>query len=243
MLWILGWVYLWVSTLNASTPPRDYWVWGGIAPTPEMSAARRLYVLQGEWALPPKVFNAALKPQGLAAFPWHGPELVLTFRLSTLNSPKDLAQTALERANRWKNRGARVVGFQFDFDSPTARLKQYAQFLRELRTAIGHGWLLSVTGLADWSSSARPAELENLQGVVDEVVFQLYRGASPIANLDTYAASLRKLRLPYRVGLLPQMEIPASLTLSPNLRGVVTFLTKEAPKNRVLQNKTPTEPS
>ena len=85
---------------------------------------------------------------------------------------------------------------------------------------------LSITGLMDWSAQGDPAVLAGLAGVADEVVIQTYQGRRTIPGYQAYMASLAKLPLPYKVGLVEggDWHAPSGLADDPDFKGYVVFL-------------------
>jgi hypothetical protein len=86
----------------------------------------------------------------------------------------------------------------------------------------------------DWASQAAPENLDRLAGVVDEIVFQTYRGHATVRNIDAYAARLSRLAIPFKLGLVEggDWREPASLAGNPNFRGFVVFLVNHAANAR-----------
>lgn len=64
------------------------------------------------------------------------------------------------------------------------------------------------------------------RGVVDEVVIQTYQGRRTIPGYESYLASLARLPIPYRIGLVQggEWRAPAGLNADPEFRGYVVFL-------------------
>ena len=103
--------------------------------------------------------------------------------------------------------------------------------MRDLRTRLPAGYRLSITGLLDWSSQANPAELAALRNTIDEIVLQTYQGRRTISNYRTYLASLMRLRIPFKIGLVQggEWQAPADLAENPWFRGYVVFLLNPVP--------------
>jgi hypothetical protein len=80
----------------------------------------------------------------------------------------------------------------------------------------------------DWGSNGDPEVINQLQGVVDEVVVQTYQGRRTIPNYRSYLPRIARLTLPFKIGLVQDgdWEAPAELTGSPWFRGYVVFLLK-----------------
>lgn len=112
-----------------------------------------------------------------------------------------LAQTVALR-EAWKD--LPLAGVEIDHDCGTARLPAYAEFLAQLKRALGKT-PLSITALPAW---LRAGELERVAAQTDEVVLQVHAVQSPRAGLfdpalarswiDRFAARVDK---PFRVAL------------------------------------------
>ena len=61
---------------------------------------------------------------------------------------------------------------------------------------------------------------------VDEIVVQTYQGRATIPGYERYLASLERLRLPYRIGLVEggAWRAPPGLEAGAGFRGYVVFL-------------------
>jgi hypothetical protein len=200
-----------------------YWLWAGVKPQPVLDGARTIYILEGEVrgadgaqliklrAATPKVDHA---------------DLWLVYRVETLIWEDDILPQMLADLARWKAAGNRVVGIQIDFDAATKGLSGYAAFLRGLRTRLPADCKLGVTGLLDWSSQGDSVGLNALAGAVDEVVLQSYQGRDTIKRYQGYLASLDRLHMPYKIGLVQNGEwrAPPALASDPDFKGYVIFL-------------------
>jgi hypothetical protein len=71
-----------------------------------------------------------------------------------------------------------------------------------------------------------PSALRQLCDTSDEIVVQTYQGRRTIPGYERYLASLRRLSMPYRVGLVAggRWRAPAALATDPAFRGYVVFL-------------------
>jgi len=100
---------------------------------------------------------------------------VLRFNDVKCPSPK-LIDTLLRSYQEMKleaqHKGRRLIGLQLDYDCPSKRLADYAQFLKALRGALPKEELLSITALLDWFGP-RTAVAEVIRQV-DEFVPQFY---------------------------------------------------------------------
>ncbi len=71
-----------------------------------------------------------------------------------------------------RRRNLHVVGVQFDIDSPTSALPQYAAFLAAMRKVLPPGLEISITALLDWFRSG--TAITGVVEQVDEFVPQFY---------------------------------------------------------------------
>lgn len=200
-----------------------FFLWAGVTPSPVLDKARTIYILDGEVrARGPLVFTP-LRPQAPRI---DHADIWLTIRLERLDWDAPMHRRMLDEIARWQASGTRVAGLTLDFDTQTRGLANYAQFLRKVRAHLPPQYRLSVTGLMDWSVNADPAALDDLAGVVDEVIVQTYQGRKTIPGYQAYIARLGTLPLPFRVALVEDGEwhVPEQLHAMPNFRGYVVFL-------------------
>lgn len=206
----------------------SFWVWGGVKPQPVLSRARTLYILQGQVA--EKEIEAGRKavviPQGTAVGRIADREVWLVYRATTLEWTPETVRAVLARLERWKLSGCRAAGVQIDFDVKTRRLPEYVRFLQELRSRVPTEYRLSITGLLDWANNGDPEAINGLKHVVDEVVVQTYQGRSTVKNYQAYLPALKRLALPFKIGLIQngEWQAPADLESNPFFRGYVVFL-------------------
>ena len=207
-----------------------FWLWAGVPPPQVLAEARTVYILQGQIDPPRRGSGgtARMIAQGIAVPRLRQGEVWLAYRAHTLRWPPQILPTILAQARRWKQAGNPVVGIQIDFDARTRHLQDYAAFLRDLRARLPPEYRLSITGLLDWGSNADPDAINQLQGVVDEVVVQTYQGRRTIPNYRAYLPRIARLTLPFKIGLVQdgEWEAPAALAASPWFRGYVVFLLK-----------------
>lgn len=198
-----------------------FFVWAGVHPPDSVKRARTVYLLAGEVRAEDNGHLVSLRP----GTPHVPPELWMTVRVERLDWREDVYREIFGDLARW-SRAGRVAGLQIDFDAHTHGLANYARFLGDLRRRLPAHYRLSVTGLMDWSAQADPVALAGLAGVVDEVVIQTYQGRRTIPGYERYMASLRRLPLSYRVGLVEggEWREPPGLTADPHFKGYVVFL-------------------
>lgn len=200
-----------------------FFLWAGVEPSPVLARARTLYLLDGEVRAGDPARIVPLRPQAPRIA--HA-EVWLVIRTERLDWQEGVYHQVLSDAARWEASGTRLAGVQIDFDAATKGIGGYAAFLADLRRRLPARYRLSVTGLMDWSANGDPAQLARLHGVVDEVVVQTYQGRRTIPGYAGYIAGLRRLPLPYRVGLVEggEWRAPPELEQDPGFRGYVVFL-------------------
>ncbi|MNO56900.1 hypothetical protein D3C76_474230 [compost metagenome] len=232
--WLLALLLLPAAQAQAGrVDARDYdafWLWSGVAAQPVLAQARTLYVLQGQID-EPRHSPARLIAQGIAVPRLSRGEVWVVYRAHTLRWPEDVYRTLFAQLRRWRQAGNPVVGVQIDFDARTRYLDEYALFLRDFRQRLPADYRLSITGLLDWSSNAEPEAINQLKGVVDEVVVQTYQGRHSIPDYAAYLPRVSRLQLPFRIGLAQygEWEAPDYLEKSPWFRGYVVFLQNPEP--------------
>lgn len=209
----------------ARVDPADYdavFLWAGVPSSAVPKRAKTVYLLAGEVRAADERF-VSLRPGTPNG---SGVSLWCTIRIERLDWSEEVYRTVFTTLSRWKSAGNRVDGLQVDFDARTRGLADYARFLADLRRRLPAEYQLSITGLMDWSAQGNPRELKDLAGVVDEVVIQTYQGRETIPGYEKYMASLARLPLPYRVGLVENgvWNPPEGLEKEKNFKGYVVFL-------------------
>ena len=236
------WLWVWMAA-DASSPTavapateksirvdaasyRQFWLWGAVKPQPVLRQAQRLYLLQGHISQQGEAVR--LQPQGLPPSPLKVPELWLSYRVATLEWQPGVVRDLLRQRAAWQAKGNRVIGIQIDFDAATPKLASYADFLRGLRQQLPADCQLGITGLLDWGANGDVTTLNGLSGVVDELVVQTYRGRATVDHYAHYLPALRRLTLPFKLGLVQggewQPEWQRQFASQPNYRGEVVFL-------------------
>ncbi|MBO3276018.1 DUF3142 domain-containing protein [Pseudomonas schmalbachii] len=233
MRWLLALWLLHGAAAQADTVRAEdydaFWLWSGVAAQPVLAQARSLYVLQGQISAS-RHGGVRLIAQGIAIPRLTRGEVWVVYRAHTLRWSEDIHRTLLAQLRRWRRAGNPVVGVQIDFDARTRYLGEYAAFLRDFRQKLPPDYKLSITGLLDWSSNAEPEAINQLRGVVDEVVVQTYQGRHSIPDYAAYLPRVSRLQLPFRIGLAQygQWQAPDYLARSPWFRGYVVFLQNPA---------------
>jgi len=200
----------------------SFWLWAGVKPAEALKSARAIYILDGEVRGEPPRFV----PLRAAAPRTHGPDVWLVIRTDTLGWPPTAIEALGQRADAWARAGNNVAGVQLDFDARTRHLREYGQFLREVRRSLPARYKLSITGLMDWSANGDPDALLQLKGVVDEVVIQTYQGRATIFGYERYFERMRSFPIAFKVGLVEHGRWiePAGLRNERNFKGYVVFL-------------------
>lgn len=206
---------------------RQFWLWAGVRAQPEvLQQAQTLYVLQGE--ISGTGPTAELHIQGINPVRLATPEVWLSWRVQRLDWTPEIVKALARRAALWRHRGSRVAGIQIDFDARSLRLGDYAAFLRQLRQQLPADCRLGITGLLDWTQTGDVATLNRLQGVVDEIVVQTYRGRRTEPGYARYLDSLSQLEIPFKIGLVQDGDWDSGwqdrLRRLPAYRGEVIFL-------------------
>jgi hypothetical protein len=207
-----------------------YWLWAGVRTRPELASAKTIYLLQGEIGTT-ESGQIRLKAQGATEPGPHRQDIWLVYRVRSLDWTPAIFAAIKRRLLDWRARSGRIVGVQIDFDAATRGLTTYAALLAELRRSVPEDCALSVTGLMDWASQAAPEDIDRLGQIVDEVVFQTYRGRSTVDNIDAYLARVGRVRTSFRLGLAEGAvwSPPKTLAYHPHFRGYVVFLRNPAP--------------
>jgi uncharacterized protein DUF3142 len=200
-----------------------YWLWpvpgDRYAPAVRGQPVDRLYVQVGQLAASPTA--QARWPSGLPP----ARACVAVWRSDQAAPPDPAAIDALVRQyGRLREEAARagrpVRGLQLDVDCPTARLADYAAFLRQLRRRLPDGDELSITALLDWF---RPRTgVAAVVAETDEYVPQFYDTAPSGAELRVaepvdarWGETFEALGRPYRLGLASFGRILRTRTVSP----------------------------
>ena len=210
----------------------SFWIWGGVKPQPFLSRARSLYILQGQ-VIEKRRQNKSetvVIAQGVPVAHLRKGEVWLVYRADTLRWKPEIIDALVSRLRLWQLSGNPVVGLQIDFDVKTRHLHEYVVFLRQLRARLPTEYQLGITGLLDWSTNGDIEAINRLKNVVDEVTVQTYQGRKTIANCYDYLPALRRLTLPFKIGLVQNGEwkAPEDLESNPLFRGYVIFLQNQA---------------
>lgn len=210
----------------------SFWIWGGVKPQPVLAQAQNLYILQGE-VFEIKEQNRSkvvVRAQGMPVAHLRKSKVWLVYRANTLHWTPDIVESLIVRLKRWQLSGNPVVGLQVDFDVRTRHLDEYVLFLRQLRAQLPANYQLSITGLLDWSSNGDIEAVNQLKDIVDEVTIQTYQGRKTITNYTAYLSKLKRLTLPFKIGLIQngEWQAPSDLESNPWFQGYIIFLQNQA---------------
>ncbi len=216
------------------TLPNDAYIWQ-LAWTPALAASvadnaapvRAWRVLVDETAQGRTARTANPDWRSLAA---SGRKLILVHRIDGGSGSLDATAILARQAAAVKEAGLPAIGMEIDFDCATARLSEYAAFLRQLRDGLPPGSRLSITALPSWLSS--PA-LGAVISVPDETVLQVHAISDPAQGLfdpdrarrwiDDWALRSRK---PFRVAL-PAYAVHVDWTQDGRLAAVVAEMPRQ----------------
>ncbi len=205
----------------------SYWLWAGITAN-EAPANSELYVFQGRLYV--EEGKTAYERLGLYPHPIKSSKLVLVYRLEgQLPDAKTVIEVFKRGVAQWQRHPIVISGIQLDFDSPTAKLLEYSNFLEDIRRQLPQNFELSITGLGDWAIGGNKDALRSISSSTNEIVFQLYQGRQPLPDIETYINALVDYPLPFRIGLLSGSTMPVSvnkLQSNPQYRGVIYFIQK-----------------
>lgn len=222
---------LWCTQGRAGTVhASDYdafWLWSGVVPQNVLDRAHTVYVLQGQIESPrDDDTQVRFIAQGVSVPRMRHAQIWLAYRAHTLHWTPQITAILLAQVRRWRAAGNTVVGVQIDFDARTKHLQEYLDFLRGLRQQLPGDCRLGITGLLDWSSRISVDQVNQLRGIVDEVVVQTYQGRHTIPDYANYLPRVSRLQLPYRIGLIQggDWDAPDELGRSFWFRGYVVFL-------------------
>lgn len=190
-----------------------------------MDGAEAVFLLWGELRVedPNRIVPLlSTVPQGDTDALW------LVVRAERLDWGEGAYDQLLSAAQAWQS-ARRLAGVQIDFDSSTADLGRYAEFLSDLRTRLPDELKLSATGLMDWPANASQGDLLALAEPLDEIVIQTYRHTTTTAGYERYLQSTQRLDLPFRIALVEHGDWsePPHLRADPDFKGYVVFLLAE----------------
>lgn len=226
-LFTISYLLFFYSPLHRKDNIENYWIWAGILPR-DVPANNILYVYQGVFIV--KEDNYFFKRKGLYPHPIKAKELYLVFRIEGgLPDPENFAKLGMFYIASWQKHKIMVRGIQLDFDSPTAKLLKYNEFLINFRKFLPIEYKLSITGLGDWVINGNSETLIKMSKSIDEMVFQLYQGRKSLPGTDFYVEKIAKLNFPFKAGFLinqPYKNLIVKLKKNKYYLGEIFFLQK-----------------
>lgn len=205
------------GALQSQQPPAKlttgFWLWRGNSapvPGPEGLTLDVLYFQAGS-IYPNQTVANQITQGGLPGDLPPAREYWMVFRYESQGFPAasavpSLVRRAAEIRDLARQRHLNLVGLQLDADSPSGSLRQYSQFLHELRKALPPDLKLSITALLDWFQYSAGEVIAE----VDEFVPQFYDVQSPFEPRASIAAPfdaakwgpvLNGFKKPFRIGL------------------------------------------
>lgn len=194
-----------------------YWYWsGGSRGTAENDRApvEMLYVRAGEF----HSGSTYEKNKPGMFWPEHLPPAKTYFAVFRCDGPKctdpaiipDLSRNYQGVKQQALKTGQKISGLQIDYDCPTVDLGGYGRFLKELRSSLLEGEMLSVTALLDWFG--RGTDVADVVESVDEFVPQFYDvdyrklaapdgGIAEPIDAARWAPVFNAYKKPYRIGI------------------------------------------
>ena len=203
-----------------------YWIWAGIVPE-DAPAQADLLIYQGNF-IEHETGNR-FEHKGIYPSPLDQEAVWLVFRMHELPNLAFLDGVIDQYITRWNKHRVTVKGIQLDFDSPSAKLSTYANFLKDVRQQLPAQMKYSITGLGTWLMDADKAIIADLHKSVDHVTYQLYVGREPLINPHRYLSFLQRLQHPFKIGLLyhhPDMKGTEQLQHNPHYLGMTYFIQK-----------------
>jgi len=211
----------------------SFWIWGGVTSQPALSQARSLYILQGEVVEKTGRTTSGTKviAQGMPVARLRKGKVWLVYRATTLHWTPGTTQAIISQLRLWQLSGNPIVGLQIDFDAKTRHLREYVAFLKQLRATLPAEYRLGITGLLDWSATGDINTLNQLHNVVDEVIVQTYQGRKTINNYQAYLPALKRLTIPFKIGLIQngEWQAPEYMKSNPWFQGYAVFLQNQPP--------------
>jgi hypothetical protein len=124
-------------------------------------------------------------------------------RLYEIDEPAELATQIVYLRDQWAEYQVEFSEIQLDFDCPSSRLLEYAQFIAELRPQLENLNIdlpISTTGLLTWLED-NPEGAEALGASVEYVAYQLYTNFDPLPNLKNYYPLIENIEYSYKIGI------------------------------------------
>lgn len=206
---------------------QQFWFWAGTRYQPVLKEAKVVYLHRGQ--IDARQGQSYFTPQSGQGVITSKQEFWLVYRTHTLTWDENIYREINHQLSQWDKEGGNVIGIQIDYDVPTQKLGDYIEFLTMLREWLPKRYQLSITGLLDWSRYANQDNLQQLGGVIDELVIQTYQKRITIPNYANYLQNMETMPFAFKVGIAQRSDWvnPSYLEKQPNFKGYVVFLQNE----------------
>ncbi len=172
----------------------EYWIWRA-SDLEFVSTKDRLIIYQGNIYNDHRYEHIGLHPYNLNT----EKPVRLLLRLYALPSPNKLAELYYSLKLRWQKHGVDISGLQVDYDSPSAKLIAYSQWIKQLQAVLEEEHI-SVTGLVSHAHDNIDG-LYHLSNSAEYVVVQLYQHQRAHQALSEVIDRLDKHSVRYRIGI------------------------------------------
>jgi hypothetical protein len=193
----LGIPYLFKS----ETEHTGYWVWRQ-SDLAQLQNANEIIIYQGEFYNTNGKFE--FKKKGINIQDLKNRNVTLLLRAYQLPSVHFFTNQVDYLINEWQQKGVPIKGIQIDYDSPSSKLHEYGDFLKNLNQTYEPSFV-SITGLSSWMADNIKG-LNDLAPYVDYVAIQFYQNFHPVYNAGQYIKHLKTLTLNYKVGVTPSAK-------------------------------------
>ncbi|MFD2203998.1 DUF3142 domain-containing protein [Kiloniella antarctica] len=176
-----------IGNLRAQEVDIDYWVWAGQSHT-DISKSEHHVLTQCEQ----QKYHCRINNPRVLVRSWTGEKaslsikhnsprqfdksslVILSYRLENLVDDKEVGAIIQRDINIWRRAERPVATIEIDYDSPSAGLEEYRQWLVKLKSRLRGGMPLSITGLPTWFEDNHKQAIK-LAGSVNEVSLMFYR--------------------------------------------------------------------
>lgn len=181
--------------VSGEQPPQSCWIWKDsdvkLADTYEHWVLYQGDIISGK--------STAFVKRGVMPDYVEGHELTLLFRLYTIPPVEFLASQIRYTIEQWALHGVSIKAIQLDYDSLSAELDYYADYISALKRMLP-SLSISITGLASWYDD-NLIDLKKLGAEVEYIAFQLYQNYAPLDGAEQYARRLVGYPFPYKIGI------------------------------------------
>ena len=179
------------------------WIWFK-EPNLDKHACSELYLLQGRFfedkVAQPRFHKKGASPDISQSKQPHS----LVFRIDNLLTPDFVSHHVQRVIERWKIEGITITSVQFDYDSPSSKLLEYANFLAQVKLRLPKT-SISSTALVSWYHD-NPMDLIKVSEQVDFIAIQLYSVIKPHNDYLEISKQLSSYPRPYRLGITTHPE-------------------------------------